>query len=136
MKPGMLLFIFIVVGYFAFEIYAVSKVSYRTEPVYIFERFVAVDRAMNRCGQSGNDTKVDFDRNLAAVQRRAELELLEQNPSKSVNDIQAFLTQTERQQQAEVDTLIDELGCDDIELFKLVRGYANRARLNIHAPSD
>ncbi|MEM7053103.1 MAG: hypothetical protein AAF446_01010 [Pseudomonadota bacterium] len=32
-----------------------------------------------------------------------------------------------------MDALIDEIGCDDI--FKIAKGYENRARLNLRAPA-
>ena len=133
MKPGTILFILIVIGYFAFEMYAVSKVSYRMEPLYIFERFVAVDRAMTRCGQAEAAMKADFDRNRSSVRQKAEWELFEQNPAETQEAIDRLLSEIIRKQETEVDELIHELGCDDIEIFKFIKGYGNRARLNLFA---
>ena len=136
MKPGTILFVLVVIGYFAFEMYAVSKVGYRMEPLYIFERFVAVDRAMTRCGQPDAAMKADFNRNRASVQQRAKRELFEQSPEETQEDINRLLTETIQREEEEVDDLIDELGCDDIELFKLMNGYENRAHLNLAAPDQ
>ncbi|MEM1080376.1 MAG: hypothetical protein AAGH65_02230 [Pseudomonadota bacterium] len=131
MNAGTVLFLLIVVAYLGFEVWAVSKVGYRMEPVYIFERFVAVDRAMTRCGQPDAAMKTDFDRNRASVRQRAERELAEQGGDTNPAMIHQTLTDALRAQEAEVDALIDAVGCDDIELFKLMKGYENRARLNL-----
>ena len=135
MKPGTLLFILILFGYFAFEAWAVSRVGYRMEPLYIFERFVAADLAMARCGQPDSAMQSDFVRNRASVRQRAERELLKQHPAETPETIDRQLSEVIQSQETEVGALIDELGCDDIEIFKLTKGYENRARLNLPTPA-
>ena len=76
----------------------------------------------------------DFERNRASVQQRAKQELLEQNPAESPETIHRLLAETIQDEESAVDALIDELGCEDIELFKLIKGYENRARLNLPVP--
>lgn len=134
MKQGPILALLIVAAYLGFEIFAVTKVAYRLEPVYIFERFVAMDRAMSRCGDPAPDVQSRFTGNRDSVRQRAELELREQNPEETPQAIDRRLAEIVHSQEATVDALIDQLGCDDIEVFKLTRGYENRARLNIVAP--
>ena len=134
MKQGPILAVLVVAAYLGFEIFAVTKVAYRVEPVYIFERFVAMDRAMSRCGKPAPDVQSRFTRNRRSVRQRAELELGEENPEKTPQAIERMLAETVQSQEERVDALIDQLGCDDIEIFKLTRSYENRARLNIVAP--
>jgi hypothetical protein len=136
MNKGSILFIVIVAVYVGFEAFTISKVAHRAEPLYIFERFAAFDRAMSRCGETDADTQQRFTRNRAAVRVRAELELAEQRPENSLEQIHARLDEAAAAQVSEVDALIDELGCDDTELRMLVRGYENRARLNLNAPEQ
>ena len=135
MKPGTFLIILILLAYFGFEIFAISRVSYRMEPMYIFERFVAADRAMTRCGQPGSAMRSNFARNRASVRQRAKRELLKQNPAETAETIDRQLSEVIQSQETEVNALIDKLGCDDIEIFKLIKGYENRARLNLPAPA-
>ncbi|MEE4330570.1 MAG: hypothetical protein V2J10_06860 [Wenzhouxiangella sp.] len=136
MNQGTILAIIVVVAYLAFEVFAISKVSYRTEPLYIFGRFVAVDRAMALCGAPDSQMRSRFSRNRASVRQRAERELVEGNPGESREVIDRLLAERIQQHESEVDALVEALGCDDIEIFKLKRGYENRARLNLPTPVD
>ena len=131
MKAGPILAIIILLGYVGFELYTLSRLGYRMEPLYIFERFAAVEHAMERCGEADADLQNRFTRNRATVQSRARRELVEQNPEQSPEMIDRLMAEIIQSQEAEVDALIAELGCDDIEIFKLTRGYENRARLNL-----
>jgi hypothetical protein len=136
MNKGVVLAVILLVGYAGFETFAVSRVGYRMEPMYIFERFVAVDRAMRVCGEPPAEMRNRFDRNRASVRRRAEEELEDENPGEASATIDRLLAQRISDTEAGVDALIAERGCGDIEIFKLTKGYENRARLNLgRAPS-
>lgn len=134
MNQGTILAIIVLIAYLAFEVFAISRVSYRTEPLYIFGQFVAVDRAMALCGEPDSQMRSRFTRNRASVRQRAERELVDRNPDESPDTIDRLLAETIQKHEAEVDALVEELGCNDIELFKLKRGYENRAGLNLPAP--
>ena len=137
MNKGVIFAVVLLIAYVGFETYAVSRVGYRMEPLYIFERFVEADRAVSVCGEPPAAMREKFARNRRSVRWRAEQELLEQNPGEAGDKIEGLLAERVLSIESGVDKLIAERGCDDLEIFKLSKGYENRARLNLgRAPDD
>jgi hypothetical protein len=139
MKAGNLLFIAIVVGYLAFEVYVVGRNSYRTEPAYIFGEYVKAARAVESCGPLKAVDSSRFDNNYRYSKRKAVLAFIEgENAMEEAAALQT-VTEQEATGRREVDALVGELGCDDIELFKLRKRYENLTRPNLpldDAPGD
>ena len=82
MNRGVVFAVILLVGYVGFEMYAVSRVGYRLEPLYIFERFVEADRAVSACGAPPAEMRDRFARNRRSVRSRAEQELLDAKPER------------------------------------------------------
>lgn len=131
MKASTLFATIVVVGYIGFEIYALQRAGYRTEPAYILNEFVGAERATSRCGDPDADVERDFTRNMGAVKRSAARDYAEKNPGASSGDVDRYIADSVRQRVSEVDASVDTAGCDAPEVRRLVMLYEKRARLNL-----
>ncbi len=132
MKTGNILFVLIVLGYFALEAYVASRVAYRMEPDYIFSEYVTAARAVELCGSLKPVDAENFQANYNYVKQRA-IDAEEQ-PTESSESTGPSSLEQEAAGRREVEALVDELGCKDIELFKLRKRYENLARQNLPTP--
>lgn len=120
-----------VVGYVGFELFAIQKTKYRTEPDFIFNEFIGIQRASERCGDPDDDVKRRFARNLASVRRGAREDYIEQQPDRSEADADDFIDALIGEREREVDQLIDDQGCEAADVRRLVILYERRANLNL-----
>ncbi|MFN2288751.1 MAG: hypothetical protein ABR578_10520 [Chromatocurvus sp.] len=126
-----LLFGFFVLGYIAFEAYGVHTQRHLMEPGYIHAQYAAAEQATTRCGEAKPAAQQQFAHNLAVMERRAIGELLD---SDAFSDRSAAATEVARraeERRARIDTLADNAGCDDRQLWKLMKTYEQRARLKL-----
>ncbi len=131
MKVGPILAVLVVAGYIGFEMFAVSRNSYRMEPEHIFGQFVGAAHAVSRCG-APDDAQFDtFQRNRASARARARSALAKADPAAVPAALDAELTDLITAAEADVDATIADLGCDDIELWRWQRRFENLARLNL-----
>lgn len=131
MKASAIPFILIVVAYFGLEVYVASRNAYRMEPEFIFGQFVGASQAVGRCGPLKAVESAKFDANYRYARRRAASAIAEERASDAPAVIEGIVREQGTAGQREVDALTDELGCDDIELFKLRKRYENLTRLNL-----
>lgn len=129
-RSGILVGLF-VIGYIAFEAYGVHTQRHLMEPGYIHARYAAADQAMTRCGKAGRGAREQFDHNLAVMERRAIGELLESGDYSDEAAAAAEVTARAVERRAEVDALVARAGCEDKELWTLLKTYEQRARLNL-----
>lgn len=120
-----------VVGFFGFEMYAASRNSYRIEPTHIFGQFAGASRGNTLCGAAGDEQLAKFSNNYAWTRKRATDALAEQFPDKSADQIDAMIAAQQDAVYMEVDALVDEKSCKDIEAWKLVKRFDNMSRLNL-----
>lgn len=125
------LFVVIVMGYFALEIFVVSRNAYRMEPAFIFGEFVGASHAVSLCGTLKPAESDRFDANYSYARRRAIDATAQDRAADSPETIEALVRSLEADGRREVDGLVEKLGCADIELFKLRKRYENLARLNL-----
>jgi len=121
----------IVVGYIGFELYTLKHLSYRTEPLFIYERFIKDRHGAVACGDVDPGQLARFDRNLASIERRARRDLAETEGLSKDEAIDAALAGRRSDAEAEAAALIAPEGCDGIEAFKLKKGFENLARKNL-----
>jgi len=121
----------VVSGYLGFEIYTLKRLGYRTEPLFIYDRFLESRYGAQACGDLDPERLKKFERNLAAVERRALRDLGEADAQAGEQEITAKLASRRAGVEAETAALIAREGCDSIEAFKLKKSFENRARLNL-----
>ncbi len=131
MKASAIPFIVIVVAYFALELFVASSTRHRMEPEYIFANHVKASRAVDRCGPLKPVDADKFDANYRYSRRRAVAARTESEPNESEASIEAIVHAQEEAGRREVDALVDELGCDDTELFMHRKRYEILARRNL-----
>ena len=131
MNKGTILAIIVLAGYIGFEVYAINKVSYRMEGLYIFDQYVSAQRAFSVCNKPEGKKYEKFLRNLAAVRRRALKELAEEQPEVSADEIQHLAALRETENQNKVDTIINAKGCEDKEVWTLLKRFEIYAKLNV-----
>ena len=121
MKLGPIVFVLAVLGYTGFEVYAVSRNSYRMQPDYIYSQFAAADRAVTACGIDKSSRRARFERNRNYQQARA----LERLASAEDTDTPAAVRLDAQARAAvdEVNRLIDIEGCDSVSLWKWARRF-------------
>jgi hypothetical protein len=121
----------VVIGYLGFEIYSLKRLGYRTEPLFIYDRFVEARYGALACGDIDESRLAKFDQNLSSVERRALRDLREVNAQAGERQIAAMLASRRADVEADTAALIAREGCDSIEAFKLNKSFENRARLNL-----
>lgn len=118
MKPGALFFLLFLVVYMGFEIYAVEKTRYRMQPDHIYLEHVRAAHAAKACNKDVSEWEPKFLRNFEYAKQRAEAAQAEIDdplaPSLALQVLAA---------EGGVDNMIASNGCDDIELWKLLRRY-------------
>ncbi len=134
MKPGAIAFILILILYSAFEVYAVHRTAYRMEPAFIFAQHAGALTAVEICGIDKSDQMARFDRNLAYAKQRARDARLEDGAGGAGDDVGAAVMALATAAADEVDALIAEKGCDDIEVWKLARRFDLLAKVNPPIP--
>ncbi|MEM6810713.1 MAG: hypothetical protein AAF574_15940 [Pseudomonadota bacterium] len=127
MKPGTFAFLLFVAAYVGFEVWAVSKNSYRLERDFIYGQHVGAEHAVSVCGMDKSENAKRFERNVAYARERARDALLE---TVTEAEAGAALAEVESEARAEVDAVISEKGCDGIEVWKLSRRFDLLARQN------
>ncbi|MEL7311861.1 MAG: hypothetical protein AAFN07_10145 [Pseudomonadota bacterium] len=125
MKPGALFFLLFLVVYMGFEIYAVEKTRYRMQPDHIYLEHVRAAHAASMCEKDVSEWELRFLRNFEYAQQRAESAEAEDNEAQRPRLALRVLAA-----EGEVDNLIASNGCDDIELWKLLRRYEILAKQN------
>ena len=128
--------ILIALGYVGFEASAVMRSQHRFEPLFTFDRFVSMHHASRRCGDPEPEQRARFERNLAAVTERARRDLAATHAPIAPGEVERMLTERDDARAREVDALVEAGGCDDPELWTLLKRYEQRARLNIHLMDD
>lgn len=131
MNKGGLLAAVIVVGYLGFEVYTVQKARHRMEAPYIFSQFVVANSAVVTCRQAKGAQYEKFLANFERVRARAIKELGEAHPDADAQDIDRMLRKRVRDNELAASNLINEKGCDDIEVWKKLRQFENFAKLNL-----
>lgn len=126
-----IIFAVIAVGYFALEVFVASRNAYRMEPEFIFGEFVAAAHAVSLCGTLKTAESERFDANYSYARRRAVDAVGQARTAESPAAIEAFVRSRETDGRREIDGLVENLGCGDIEVFKLRKRYENLARLNL-----
>jgi hypothetical protein len=123
--------VLVLIAYVAFELHVLQRSKHRTEPLFIHDRYIEARQATARCGDPDAEQRADFERNLGAVSRRARADLAEQNPGLGEADVERLLDERAAEVAATVNVLVDEKGCEDIEVWKLVKRHELRARQNL-----
>ena len=131
MNRAAILWILVVLGYVGFEVSAVRHSQHLFEPLFTFDQFASIQHATQRCGGPDEEQRRRFLSNLPAVRRRAGQELAERDPQRSVEEIERMLDGRTGAREAEVDALIEERGCADSEVWKLLKLYEIRARARV-----
>jgi hypothetical protein len=126
-----ILFILIVVGYVVFEGYALTKISYRAEPLYIFDQFLSANHAVRTCGAPEEAQLQQFERNLRSVTNRAAKELRELHPDTSAEEIEQMISARDEERRREVDAIVRAGGCSDPQMKTLLKRFEIRARLRV-----
>lgn len=121
----------LVIGYLVFEAYAITRAGYRTEPLYILDRYVSANHATARCGDPPAAQREKFMRNLAVVRRDAAGDLAEAHPQAGAGQVAAMLDERVAAVEREIDELVAELGCDASEVRSLLLLHRARARLKL-----
>jgi len=85
MKNGTGFFVVLLIGYIAFEAYAVHRASYRTEPAYIHNMLIEARAAVEACDDGSTRDVEGFDRILRRVTAKYRGELLEKSPGTAVS---------------------------------------------------
>ena len=127
MKLGTFGFLLFVAAYVGFEVWAVSKSSYRLERDFIYGQHVGAAYAVSVCSTDKSENGARVERNAAYAKQRARDTLLETGTEA---EVAAALAKVEADARAEVDAIVAEKGCDDIEVWKLSRRVDLLARQN------
>jgi hypothetical protein len=131
MRTGPVIAVLVLAGYVGFEAWAVKRSGHLIEPANIFDQYIAIDQAAGRCGAPDEKQRKDFERNLAAVTRRARADLAESNATEPADLLDQRLRERADARRAGVDAVIDNQGCESKEIWKLVKLHEQRARLNL-----
>ncbi|MEL7537040.1 MAG: hypothetical protein AAFM91_08305 [Pseudomonadota bacterium] len=131
MNFGGIAFVVIIVAFIGFEMHAASRNSYRMEPEHVFGQFASADRAVSECKTPQLDRLAKFKRNYGYARNRAYAALAAKNPEASPQEVDDMVTVAQQVVHREVDALIAEKGCEDIEVWKLLKRFENLARLNL-----
>lgn len=131
MKAGTIPFVLLALGYFGLEMYVAGRNAYRMEPEHIFGEYATSSRAVGRCGPLKAVEADKFEANYRYARRRAVGAVAERDASAAPAAVEGVVRDQETAAQRSVDALIDERGCEDIEVFKLRKRYENLTRLNL-----
>jgi hypothetical protein len=131
MKPIPILVVLVVAGYVGFELFALQRTKYRTEPLYIFDQFLLAHHAVTKCGSPGEGRLAQFRRNLRSVAARAARELAESNPESSPEQIERMIDARDAEREREVDAIVQAKGCEDPQIKTLLKRFEIRARLRV-----
>lgn len=127
MKKSVFLFLLIVAAYIAFEGFALKKTAYRMEPLYLYGLFVGAGRAAERCAEPSSAQRRQFALNLdARVVRTAEAVRADE-PGLSIEEMRDRLAAVRHDREQEVDTLIEQRGCDDTGVRAWLKRYEIRS---------
>jgi hypothetical protein len=119
-----------VLGYLAFELYAVRSARDRMEPAHVYAQFAMARQAVSRC-EADSPYASDFERNFQAVTRLATRDLAEQQPDLSPAQLDDALAARRQIHERDVDVLIAEQGCAGGDVWRLRKLYEVRSRLNL-----
>ncbi|MEL7297277.1 MAG: hypothetical protein AAGJ86_06420 [Pseudomonadota bacterium] len=125
MKPGALFFLIFIVAYMGFELYAVEKTRYRMEPEFIYLDHVRSEKAAALCNKDVSEWRERFAQNFAYAKGRAEA-VVASSEATPAPDL-AALTVAAKQ---DVARIIDEKGCKDTEVWRMLRRYELLAKRN------
>lgn len=134
MKPGVIAFILIIILYSGFEVWAVHRIGYRMEPDFIYAQHIRAAHAVEACGIDKSGSMARFERNFAYAEQRARDALLADEAGPGASDVDAAVVALADAARDEVDTLISENGCDDIEVWKLARRFDLLVKANPPIP--
>jgi hypothetical protein len=126
-----ILVILVVAGYIGFELFALQRTKYRTEPLYIFDQFLLAHHAVTKCGSPEAGRLVQFRRNLRSVAARAARELAESSPESSPEQIEQMISARNAEREREVEAIVRAQGCDGPEIKTLLKRFEIRARLRV-----
>lgn len=129
MKPGALIAGVVVVGYIAFEVYALYHNRDRADPVNIYDQFITARHAVARCGDPPADQLDRFSENLHAVTIRATRTLKERNPQASSDEIDDMVAAISEQRAQEIDALVAAQGCSAPQIKTNLKRFEIKARL-------
>lgn len=125
MKPGALFFLLFVVAYMGFELYAIEKTRYRMEPEFIYLDHVRSEHAASLCNKDVSEWRERFAQNFDYARGRAEAVLATSEATPASN--LAALTVAAKQ---DVERIIDEKGCKDTQVWRMLRRYELLAKRN------
>ncbi|MEO0574006.1 MAG: hypothetical protein AAF004_00995 [Pseudomonadota bacterium] len=131
MNKGALFGGVILIGYLAFEVYTINQARYQMEGPYIFGQFVSANYAYTTCRSPNELQSERFARNFTAIRARAVRELSQAHPDANDQDIHRMLEERAAQSTLTAGDIIRGKGCDDIEVWKLLRRFDNYTELNI-----
>lgn len=131
MRAGALLALIVVVAFLGFELYTLTRLSYRTEPLYIYDQWLRADAAFERCGSGDHSERKAFLRNLSAVRRRAADALADELPGDDDAARDLRLEQRAAQQRQAVLNVVTAGGCGDKQVWRWLKTHEQRARLNL-----
>ena len=131
MSKGPLIAVLVVLGYIGFEAYSVHRVGYRMEAPYIFDQFVSAYRAASVCRTPEAEQQQKFLRNLSSVTKRAEKAWAKTQTGASPDAVERTAATRRKAAEEEVDALIETRGCEDMEVWKLLRRFEIYAKLNL-----
>lgn len=118
MKAGPIFFVLFFALYLGFEIYAVEKTRYRTEPEFIYLQHIRAMHAVKSCSKDVSQHRQRFMENFDYASTRADDAFAaDESPEK------VPLSERAADVREEVDQLIDTNGCEHIEIWQLARLY-------------
>lgn len=119
--------ILIIGGLLAFEAHTWRKAAYRMEPLHMYDQFVIVGEAAERCGDPTPELREQFARNLEARERRTLEALVEERPDTTEAALVAELAERRAERERETVAEIEQYGCDSTEIRMLLKRYEIRA---------
>jgi len=128
MKNGTALAVMIILGYVAFEGYAVHKASYRTEPAYIYNMLIEAQTAVDSCDDGLKPDVAGFRKVLTRVTLKYKNELAEQQPTRDDGAIDQAVSAKAAAARNAVNAYIAENGCADQEVRNHQRRFDIYAR--------
>jgi hypothetical protein len=132
MDKAALPFLLIVGCYIGLEVYGVYSQRHLMEPTNLYAKYVAAQRAGERCGTYDEATTAQFARNVAAMRRMARGKLAAAQPGATPESLAQQLDANVTAARQDVDALIEAQGCAGAEARTLTTTFEQWSTLSLH----
>lgn len=127
-NSGTTIAIAVVLLYVGFELFAVHRVHYRTEPEYLHNMLVSARTVTKECEFDVSTLEARFDQTLQRVITRYQNKLKASNADLNDTEIERLIAEQTLQSEDAMKTVVQQKGCSDKEIKAHLQRFGIYAR--------